>query len=162
MCFKVGEKVNNFTIDILNFFKTLIPVKTEIELGACFATVGPICNHLFGSWSNLWEAILLLMVLDYITGLLSAWINPSRKGWRGLAKKAVIVIIIMVAHMADIVFNQGTITRDIAIMFYIANEGLSILENATNCGIPVPAKLKNNLAQYTKEKTTIRSYNKEK
>ena len=107
------------------------------------------------------------MVLDYITGLLSAWINPSkkldsRKGWRGLAKKAVIVIIIMVAHMADIVFNQGTITRDIAIMFYIANEGLSILENATNCGIPVPAKLKNNLAQYTKEKTTIRSYNKEK
>lgn len=47
-------------------------------------------------------------------------------------------------------------------MFYIANEGLSILENATNCGIPVPAKLKNNLAQYTKEKTTIRSYNKEK
>ena len=107
------------------------------------------------------------MVLDYITGLLSAWINPSkkldsRKGWRGLAKKAVIVIIIMLAHMADIVFNQGTITRDIAIMFYIANEGLSILENATNCGIPVPAKLKNNLAQYTKEKTTIRSYNKEK
>lgn len=159
--------MNNFTIDILNFFKTLIPVKTEIELGACFATVGTICNHLFGSWSNLWEAILLLMVLDYITGLLSAWINPSkkldsRKGWRGLAKKAVIVIIIMVAHMADIVFNQGTITRDIAIMFYIANEGLSILENATNCGIPVPAKLKNNLAQYTVEKTTIRSYNKEK
>lgn len=159
--------MNTFTIDILNFFKTLIPVKTEIELGACFTTVGTICNHLFGSWSNLWEAILLLMVLDYITGLLSAWINPSkkldsRKGWRGLAKKAVIVIIIMVAHMADIVFNQGTITRDIAIMFYIANEGLSILENATNCGIPVPAKLKNNLAQYTKEKTTIRSYNKEK
>ena len=56
--------MNNFTIDILNFFKTLIPVKTEIELGACFATVGTICNHLFGSWSNLWEAILLLMVLD--------------------------------------------------------------------------------------------------
>ena len=66
----------------------------------------------------------------------------------------------MVAHMADIVFNQGTITRDIAILFYIANEGLSVLENATNCGIPVPTKLKNNLAQYAKEKTTIRS-NKE-
>lgn len=158
--------MNNFTIDILNFFRTLIPVKMELEWGTCFATVGTICSHLFGNWSNLWEAILLLMALDYITGLLSAWLNPnkkldSRKGWRGLAKKAVIVIIIMVAHIADIVFNQGTITRDVAIMFYIANEGLSILENATNCGVPVPTKLKNNLAQYAKQKTTIRS-NKEK
>ena len=158
--------MNEFISDILNFFRTLIPVKMELEWGTCFATVGTTCSHLFGNWSNLWEAILLLMALDYITGLLSAWLNPnkkldSRKGWRGLAKKAVIVIIIMVAHIADIVFNQGTITRDVAIMFYIANEGLSILENATNCGVPVPTKLKNNLAQYAKQKTTIRS-NKEK
>ena len=158
--------MNEFISDILNFFRTLIPVKMELEWGTCFATVGTICSHLFGNWSNLWEAILLLMALDYITGLLSAWLNPnkkldSRKGWRGLEKKAVIVIIIMVAHIADIVFNQGTITRDVAIMFYIANEGLSILENATNCGVPVPTKLKNNLAQYAKQKTTIRS-NKEK
>lgn len=158
--------MNEFISDILNFFRTLIPVKMELEWGTCFATVGTICSHLFGNWSNLWEAILLLMALDYITGLLSAWLNPnkkldSRKGWRGLAKKAVIVIIIMVAHIADIVFNQGTITRDVAIMFYIANEGLSILENATNCGVPVPTKLKNNLTQYAKQKTTIRS-NKEK
>lgn len=153
--------MNEFISDILNFFRTLIPVKMELEWGTCFATVGTICNHLFGNWSNLWEAILLLMALDYITGLLSAWLNPnkkldSRKGWRGLAKKAVIVIIIMVAHIADIVFNQGTITRDVAIMFYIANEGLSILENATNCGIPVPTKLKDNLAQYAKQKTNTR------
>lgn len=153
--------MNEFISDILNFFRTLIPVKMELEWGTCFATVGTICSHLFGNWSNLWEAILLLMALDYITGLLSAWLNPnkkldSRKGWRGLAKKAVIVIIIMVAHIADIVFNQGTITRDVAIMFYIANEGLSILENATNCGVPVPTKLKENLAQYAKQKTTIR------
>lgn len=158
--------MQEFLTDMISFFKTIIPVRMEAEWGACFAIVGTICSHLFGSWSNLWEAILLLMVLDYITGLLSAWLNPnkkldSRKGWRGLAKKAVIVIIIMVAHTADIVFNQGTITRDIAIMFYIANEGLSILENATNCGVPVPTKLKNNLAQYAKQKTTIRS-NKEK
>lgn len=153
--------MNEFISDILNFFRTLIPVKMELEWGTCFATVGTICSHLFGNWSNLWEAILLLMALDYITGLLSAWLNPnkkldSRKGWRGLAKKAVIVIIIMVAHIADIVFNQGTITRDVAIMFYIANEGLSILENATNCGIPVPTKLKDNLAQYAKQKTNTR------
>ena len=151
--------MQEFLTDIVAFIRTIIPVRMEIEWGACFATVGTICSHLFGSWSNLWEAILLLMVLDYITGLLSAWINPnkkldSRKGWRGLAKKA--VIIIMVAHTADIVFNQGTITRDVAIMFYIANEGLSILENATNCGVPVPTKLKENLAQYAKQKTTIR------
>lgn len=153
--------MQEFFTDIVSFSRTIIPVRLEIEWGACFAAVGTVCNHLFGSWSNLWEAILLLMVLDYITGLLSAWINPnkkldSRKGWRGLAKKAVIVIIIMVAHTADIVFNQGTITCDVAIMFYIANEGLSILENATNCGVPVPTKLKENLAQYAKQKTTIR------
>lgn len=153
--------MQEFFTDIVSFSRTIIPVRLEIEWGACFAAVGTVCNHLFGSWSNLWEAILLLMVLDYITGLLSAWINSnkkldSRKGWRGLAKKAVIVIIIMVAHTADIVFNQGTITRDVAIMFYIANEGLSILENATNCGVPVPTKLKENLAQYAKQKTTIR------
>ena len=84
--------MQEFLADMVSFCKTIIPVRLEIEWGACFATVGTICSHLFGSWSNLWEAILLLMVLDYITGLLSAWINPnkkldSRKGWRGLAKK---------------------------------------------------------------------------
>lgn len=153
--------MQDFYTGIMQFFRTLIPVPMEIQVGTCFATIGTMFNYLCGGWSNLWEAILLLMVLDYITGMLSAWINPnkkldSRKGWRGLAKKAVIVIIIMVAHTADIVFHQGTITRDIAIMFYIANEGLSILENATNCGVPVPTKLKNNLAQYAIQKEKIR------
>lgn len=109
--FKKVIKMQEFLADMVSFFKTIIPVRLEIEWGACFATVGTICSHLFGSWSNLWEAILLLMVLDYITGLLSAWINPnkkldSRKGWRGLAKKAVIVIIIMVAHTADYCFQS--------------------------------------------------------
>lgn len=70
--------MQEFLTDIVAFIRTIIPVRMEIEWGACFATVGTICSHLFGSWSNLWEAILLLMVLDYITGLLSAWINPNK------------------------------------------------------------------------------------
>lgn len=76
--FKKVIKMQEFLADMVSFCKTIIPVRLEIEWGACFATVGTICSHLFGGWSNLWEAILLLMVLDYITGLLSAWINPNK------------------------------------------------------------------------------------
>lgn len=47
--------MQEFLTDIVAFIRTIIPVRMEIEWGACFATVGTICSHLFGSWSNLWK-----------------------------------------------------------------------------------------------------------
>ena len=99
-------------------------------------------QHLFGEWNNQIEALLILMVIDYLTGLSAAYIMPdtyldSRKGLKGIVKKFVIWGLIVLAHCFDIILGQDTF-RSVAVLFFIGNEGLSILENAANCGLPIP------------------------
>lgn len=92
--------------------------------------------------------LLFLMVIDYFTGVLKATYNKeinSQKGFKGFVKKIIILCIIMVAYRLDITFEMIGFKyncRFITICFYIANEGISILENAINAGVPVPNKLR--------------------
>lgn len=139
------------------FLKSLIPVKLELEVGVMVACIGTIINYFFGEWSPLLESLLVFMLFDYITGVLSAWINPnkkldSRKGWNGLKRKGFILIMVMLGHFFDNAIGQSTMTRDILALFYLGNEGLSILENVANCGVPVPQKFKDKLAQFADDK----------
>ena len=118
--------------------------------------MGVLMQHLFGEWNNQIEALLILMVIDYLTGLSAAYIMPdtyldSRKGLKGIVKKFVIWGLIVLAHWFDIILGQDTF-RSVAVLFFIGNEGLSILENAANCGLPIPQKLKDTLAQFTEFK----------
>ncbi|WP_295282179.1 phage holin family protein [Veillonella sp.] len=139
--------------------KSMIPVKLELEVGGLVAIIGTIIHYFLGQWTPLLETLIIFMLFDYITGVMSAWINPykkldSRKGMNGLKRKGVILIMVMVGHFFDNAIGQNTMTRDIVALFYLGNEGLSILENVANCGVPVPNKLKDKLAQFADDKTT--------
>ena len=140
----------------MNFIGSLIPTRLETIVGGGVAFVGVLMQHLFGEWNNQIEALLILMVIDYLTGLSAAYIMPdtyldSRKGLKGIVKKFVIWGLIVLAHWFDIILGQDTF-RSVAVLFFIGNEGLSILENAANCGLPIPQKLKDTLAQFTEFK----------
>ena len=96
-------------------------------------------------------ALIVFMVIDYITGLMCAIADKklsSAVGFKGICKKVLILILVGVAHILDTnVVGTGSALRGAVICFYLSNEGLSLLENAAHIGLPVPEKLKEILAQ---------------
>lgn len=142
---------------IINFISSLIPTRLEAYVGGGVAFVGVMLQHFFGEWNNQMEVLLIFMVVDYLTGLSAAYIMSnvyldSRKGFKGIIKKIVILCLVILAHQMDVLMGQDVLVRNVVLLFFIGNEGLSILENASNCGLPVPQKLKNTLAQFTEAK----------
>lgn len=140
---------------IINFVSSLIPTKLETYVGGGVAFVGVLLQHLFGPWSTAFESLLILMVIDYITGISAACINPnmkldSGKCGTGALKKVVILLVIATTYRIDLIGQ--TMAKDVVMLFFIGREGLSILENAANCGLPIPQKLKDTLAQFTELK----------
>ena len=141
--------------DVMLFLRGLIPTQVQIEWGAVASAIGTICSYVLG-WNGILEALIFAMVLDYMSGLLAAYINPkmkldSRKGFRGIAKKLMILLLISLAHFVDQATSQ-TVIQTVAIWFFLGNEGLSIIENAANAGLPVPEKLRETLEQLQSEK----------
>jgi toxin secretion/phage lysis holin len=122
----------------------------EFELKAVLTAVGV---YLFGGWSAVLDVLLWAIVLDYVTGLIAAAIEgklSSKVGFVGIAKKILIVLIVTAAHKLDIALNSQNVIMSTACYFYIANEGLSMLENAARAGVPFPSALKNALLQLRK------------
>ena len=119
-----------------------------------------ICGFLWGQLDGLFYALIAFMVLDYITGLISAYIAKklsSEVGFRGIARKVFILILIAVGHIIDThVLGGGTVCRSAVIGFYLANEGLSILENAGKTGLPLPKKLLDVLEQLRKDDKNVK------
>lgn len=91
------------------------------------------------------------MVVDYLTGVLVAVYQiklSSTIGFHGIAKKIVIFCLVAIAHVVDAkIIQNGSVVRTAVIFFYINNEGISVLENASVLGLPVPKKLKDVLEQ---------------
>lgn len=142
---------------IINFISSLIPTRLEVYIGGGVAFVGVMLQHFFGEWNNQMEVLLIFMVVDYLTGLSAAYIMSnvyldSRKGFKGIIKKIVILCLVILAHQMDVLMGQDALVRNVVLLFFIGNEGLSILENAANCGLPIPQKLKDTLAQFTETK----------
>lgn len=104
-----------------------------------------VCGFMWGRLDGLLYALIAFMAMDYITGLAVAWLHKelsSEVGFKGIAKKVLILILVAVGHILDThVLGGGSVCRSAVIGFYIANEGISILENAGNIGIPLPKKL---------------------
>ena len=115
------------------------------------AVVGTVFTWLFGAWDLALIILIVFMVLDYCTGVLKGYVLKqlsSDVGLRGLAKKAVILIVLIVAVCLDRLLNTGTwVFRTIVCYFYIANEGISLLENCAGLGLPVPESIQNALVQ---------------
>ena len=89
----------------MNFFNMIrgwIPTGTEVQIGSITSAIGAVLTYFIG-WNDALEALLTLMVIDYATGLLAAYINPdlkldSHKGFRGICKKIMIILLIVLAH----------------------------------------------------------------
>ena len=115
------------------------------------ATVGGYTAWYLGGFDGLLIALLVFIVVDYITGVLLALLDKklnSKIGFKGIAKKVMILLFVGLASILDLyVIGGNSPIREIVIAFYIANEGISIVENSAKLGLPVPQKLKDVLAQ---------------
>lgn len=115
------------------------------------AILGTAFTWLFGAWDTPLGILILFIVLDYITGLIRGYINKelsSDVGLKGIARKAVIFVVLIVAVALDRLLDTGTwVFRSLICYFYIANEGLSLLENCGSLGLPIPNKILDALAQ---------------
>lgn len=106
--------------------------------------------YLIGGYDVLIKTLLVMMVIDYITGIGKGYKNKninSNIAYKGIKKKVTVLLIVVGASQMDLIL-QGVGIRALVLMFYVATEFLSILENAAILGIPIPAKLKMALEQY--------------
>ena len=129
--------------------------KIQIIIDSIAGAVGAVLGFMYGEVTGLFWALIAFMATDYITGVVVAAINKqlsSEVGFRGLAKKLMILEFVSLGHIADMYVLGGTpVAMSAVMLFYIANEGLSIIENAGNLGLPVPKKLKDIMVQLKKE-----------
>ena len=132
--------MRDFSIDL---------IWTKLQM-AC-AALGGWIGYFVGGMDGMLIALIVFMVLDYITGLMCAVMDKnlsSAVGFRGICKKVLILMLVGVANIMDVhVIGTGSALRGAVVCFYLSNEGLSLLENAAHIGLPVPEKLKDVLAQ---------------
>ncbi|QGG47357.1 toxin secretion/phage lysis holin family protein [Heliorestis convoluta] len=116
-----------------------------------FAAVGAFLGWFLGSYDGFLYALIMFIVLDYITGLMVAYVTKeisSHIGSKGIFKKVVIFILVGVAQIIDSqIIGEGSVIRTAVIFFYLSNEGISIIENAGKLGLPIPAKLRDSMDQ---------------
>ena len=125
--------------------------KWQAAIDGTAAFFGALFGFFFGEAGGLLYVLTAFMVMDYITGLIAAGIAhriSSEIGFKGLAKKLLILAFVSMGHILDSFVLSGTPAVMSAVMlFYIANEGISIIENAAQLGMPIPKKLKMLLEQ---------------
>ena len=132
--------MRNFSIDII-----------WAKVQAAIAAIGGYLGYFVGGVDGLMTALLIFMVLDYITGLMCAIADKklsSAVGFKGICKKVLILMLVGVAHIVDLhVVGTGDALRSAVVCFYLSNESVSMLENAAHLGLPIPEKLKSVLTQ---------------
>ena len=114
-----------------------------------FGIVSSVTVSLFGGWSSALTTLVIFMIADYILGFIAASVFKqskktetgalsSRVGWEGLVRKSLILLICLLAVRLDITLSTGTFIMNAIAIGFIANEGLSIIENAGLCGLYIP------------------------
>jgi toxin secretion/phage lysis holin len=120
-----------------------------------FAAIGGYIGWFLGGFDGLLYALVAFVVIDYITGIMAAILEKklsSNIGFKGIFKKVLIFTFVGISHIVDIyILQNGSAVRTAVIFFYLSNEGLSIIENATKIGLPVPEKLKAVFVELGKE-----------
>lgn len=122
--------------------------------GICagIGVVGSFIASLFGGWDAALTTLVIFMGIDYLTGLIVAGVFhnsgktetgalESRAGWKGLCRKGVTLLIVLIACRLDMVIGSNFI-KDAAVIAFIANEVISIVENAGLMGVPIPGVIK--------------------
>lgn len=122
-----------------------------IFVQTAIAALGGWLGWFLGGLDGFLYALIIFVIVDYITGIMVAIINrelSSEIGARGIFKKILIFILVGIAHIIDSrLIGEGSVIRTAVIFFYLSNEGISIMENASRIGLPIPQKLKDVLAQ---------------
>lgn len=125
-------------------------MKKEVLI-TILGAVGSVISTAFGGFDVGLQTLMIFMAIDYITGLLVAGVFhksgksetgclESRAGFKGLCRKGLILLVVLVAFRLDLL--MGTVfLRDAAIIAFVCNEALSIIENAGLMGIPVPERI---------------------
>lgn len=120
-----------------------------------FAAVGGFFGWFLGGFDGFLYALLVFVIIDYITGIMVAILEKklsSEIGFRGIFKKVLIFCLVAVGQIIDSqIIKTGSVLRTAVIFFYLSNEGISILENVALIGLPVPQKLKDVLEQLKKD-----------
>ncbi|WP_100064988.1 phage holin family protein [Miniphocaeibacter massiliensis] len=117
-----------------------------------FSTIGGFLGWYLGGIDGFIYVLIIFIAVDYITGILRAIVEKrlsSRVGAKGIIKKIIIFIVVGVANLLDLyLLKEGNaVLRTAVIFFYLSNEGISLLENASTVGLPIPEKLKEILIQ---------------
>lgn len=126
----------------------------KFDISAILSITGSALVYLIGGFDEILITLVCFMVLDYITGMIASYKEKtwnSEKGSTGLLKKGTIIILVIMATFLDRSLSSDHIFRSVVICFYIANEGLSILENAGRIGIPIPKRLLDALEQLSSD-----------
>lgn len=125
------------------------------KLDLAFAAFGGFIGWFVGGFDGFLYALVVFVMMDYFTGVLAAGVKKelsSEVGFRGIAKKVCIFVLVGIANIVDTqVIQNGSAIRTAVIFFYLSNEGLSVLENSAVIGLPVPEKLKEMLLQLADE-----------
>lgn len=122
---------------------------TKGTLFTGLGVIGAAIASLYGGWSSGMTTLVILMIIDYVTGLLTAAVFgkskktedgklESRAGWKGLVRKCVTLLMVLVAVRIDMLIGTNFV-RDASVIGFSANELLSIVENAGLMGVPLPA-----------------------
>jgi len=129
-----------------------------------FGVIGAFITSLFGGWDAALTTLVIFMAIDYATGLIVAGVFhnssktetgalESRAGWKGLCRKGMTLLIVLIACRLDLVMNT-TFVRDAVIIGYIANETISIIENAGLMGLPIPAVITRNVVRRSENESS--------
>ena len=127
--------MRDFTIDLI-----------WAKIQAAVTVIGGWMGYFLGGLDGLMIALVIFVVLDYVTGIMCAIADKklsSSVGFKGICRKVLIFLLVGVAHIVDLhVVGSGSVLRGAVVCFYLSNEGVSMLENAAHLGLPVPEKLK--------------------
>ena len=114
------------------------------------AALGTAATYLWGGWDAVLLALVVLVSIDYVSGVVAAWHRKeldSRIGARGIARKVGMFVVIAVANIIDRTGGLGEpILRTATIWWYLGNESLSIVENLADIGVPIPERILSALA----------------
>lgn len=115
------------------------------------SVIGGWIGYFVGGCDGLIYALIVFVVIDYLTGVMCAIVDKSLSseiGFKGICRKVLIFLLVGIANILDVnVIGTGSALRTAIIFFYISNEGISLLENAAHLGLPVPEKIKTVLEQ---------------
>ena len=111
-----------------------------------FTGLGGWLGWFLGGCDGLLYALVIFVVVDYITGVMCAAADhklSSEVGFKGICRKVLIFLLVGIGHILDAqIIGTGSVLRTAVIFFYLSNEGVSLLENAGHLGLPIPEKLK--------------------